>query len=390
MSRSSWVLVFALVQACASTVLANAQAVPSQTDITTSLQKSSSPVAFLYVSSAPNNGYEINAYQVAANGALTNVAGSPFAENGFYMAVNRKWLFATDTVNIYSFSVAWNGALQQVSSLDAQQYNQYNAGGPVSLFFDRSGRTLYDEDIYGNQGSNNTYQFLNFDQTSGAVSYLGATGAASATWNTPLSFIGSNAYAYGSTCYHWGQYIYGFGRNQDGSLTDLNLQPVIPSASAGSYCPYLAAADRGNDVAISLTPTLDGVVNGAAQLAVYTADAAGDLTTSSTSSNMPQVAVGTITDMKASPSGKLLAVAGSTGLQVFHFHGANPITRFTPLMVKDQVDEVRWDNANHLYALSRLAGKLYVFNVTSTGVTRSPGSPYSITMPQSVAVLPRT
>jgi hypothetical protein len=382
--------VFALIQACASTVLANAQAVPSQTDITTSLQKSSSPVALLYVSSAPNiGGYEINAYQVAANGALTNVPGSPFAENGFYMAVNRKWLFATDTVNVYSFSIAWNGALQQVSSMDAQQYNQYNAGGPVNLFFDRSGRTLYDEDIYGNQGSNNTYQFLDFDPTSGAVSYLGATGVASATWDTPLSFIGNNAFAYGATCYHWGQYIYGFGRNQDGSLTDLNLQPVIPSASAGSYCPYLAAADAGSDVAIALTPTLDGFVSGAAQIAVYTADAAGDLTTTSTSSNMPQVAVGTVTDLKASPSGKLLAVAGSTGVQVFHFNSANPITRFTQLMVKDQVDEVRWDNANHLYAISRLSGKLYVFNVTPTGVTLSPGSPYSIVMPQSLVVLSR-
>jgi hypothetical protein len=36
-----------------------------------------------------------------------------------------------------------------------------------------------------------------------------------------------------------------------------------------------------------------------------------------------------------SPSGKLLAVAGTTGLQVFHFNGSNPIKPYTGLLTKN-------------------------------------------------------
>jgi hypothetical protein len=146
-------------------------------------------------------------------------------------------------------------------------------------------------------------------------------------------------------------YIFGFSRSGDGTLTDLNIAPAIPTAPKGGYCPYLTAADNSNHVAISLTPMMDGLTPiGAARIAVYTADSSGDLTTNSTSANMPKAAVGTVTDMKMSPSGRVLAIAGAGGLQVFHFNGANPVTAFTGLMTRDEVDQMFWDDANHLYA----------------------------------------
>jgi hypothetical protein len=170
----------------------------------------------------------------------------------------------------------------------------------------------------------------------------------------------------------------------------MNITPAIPTAPQGGYCPYLAATDTGNDVAISLTPTEDFTPIGPAQIAVYTADSGGDLTTTSTSANMPPAAVGTVIDMKISFSGKLLAIAGTSGLQVFHFNGANPATRFTGLITNNEVDQIFWDNANHLYAISRSAGKLFVFNVTSKSCVPAEGSPYSISNPQNITVLPRT
>ena len=60
-------------------------------------------------------------------------------------------------------------------------------------------------------------------------------------------------------------------------------------------------------------------------MATYTADSAGNLTTNSTYSNMPSVLVGAVVDYWMSPSGKYLAVGGTSGLQIFHFNGANPI-----------------------------------------------------------------
>ena len=153
-----------------------------------------SPIAYVYVSSSPASGSEqINAYAAAPNGTLTPVLGSPFVESGGVMTVNKKWLFSSDTIDIYTFSIAANGALTQVSSINAQQYNGYDTGGPVSLFLDRTGATLYDEDIYGNNGANNTYQFFDVNQTTGALSFLGATTSASPEFETPLGFIGSNA-----------------------------------------------------------------------------------------------------------------------------------------------------------------------------------------------------
>jgi hypothetical protein len=385
MSRNISVFSLVLLTVCASTVLASAQATSSATEI----RSNSTTPGFVYVTSVnSNNTEEIYAYGESGDGALTPVAGSPFAANGYYLATNSKWLVSTDTVNIYSFSVAESGAITQESSINAQQYNEYTTGGPVSLFFDRTGATLYDEDIYGNQGANNTYQFFDLNQGTGALSFLGATTSYSAAWITPLSFIANNECAYGASPLYGGQYIYGFSRASNGMLTDLNINPTYPKASNGAYAPYLAAADTANHLAITLTPDNDMTQTGPTQIGVYTAGNSGNLTTNSTSSNMPTVAVVNVNDLKMSASGKVLAVAGSAGLQLFHFNGANPVTRFTGLLTTDAVNQVAWDNMNHLYAVASAAGKLYVFTVTTTSVKQAPGSPYAITSPGYVAVFP--
>jgi len=92
--------------------------------------------------------------------------------------------------------------------------------------------------------------------------------------------------------------------------------------------------------------------------------------------------------MKMSPSGKLLAVAGQEGLQVFHFHGASPIMHYTGLLTTSPIDQMFWDNNNHLYAISKAAGKRFVFKLTPTGHRMAPGSPYTISNPDSIIVQP--
>jgi len=381
---------FIALIASAMGTAALAQNAPVQ--VGTASQPPSSPAAFVYVSNTPNgNTYQINGYAAAPDGALTPVSGSPFATNGVStMALNSKWLFGANGIDIYSFSIATNGALKQVSSIDAQKYNSYGSGGPGWLFLDHSGANLYDFDIYGDGTGNNEYQSFDIDQQTGVLSYTGTT-PPSSYFETPLSFIGNNVDTYGASCYHGFQSIYGFSRSGSGTLTDLNISPTIPSAPKGiAYCPYLAAADPTNHVAITMTPTEDGYTTvGPTQLAVYTATSDGNLTTTSTDTNMPKVAVGNVNDIWMSPSGKLLAVAGAKGLQVFHFNGANPITPYTGLLTSDNVTQMFWDNLNHLYAISPAAGKLFVFTVTPTSVSQAPGSPYTITGPQNIIVLPK-
>ncbi|HVR27241.1 MAG TPA: hypothetical protein VMU26_28420 [Candidatus Polarisedimenticolia bacterium] len=175
-------------------------------------------------------------------------------------------------------------------------------------------------------------------------------------------------------------------------MTVLTINPAMPAAQSGDiYCPYLAAADSANHVAVPVEALNHSSLqpSGAYQLAAYSADRSGNLSTTSTYRNMPKVAVASVTSVSVSPSGKLLAVGGSAGLQVFHFNGSSPITHFTGLLTKDEVDQVAWDNDSHLYAISRSAGNLFVFTVTSTGCSQAAGSPYAIISPESVSVLPR-
>ena len=67
---------------------------------------------------------------------------------------------------------------------------------------------------------------------------------------------------------------------------------------------------------------------------------------------MPATKISNPYDMKMSPSGQLLAVAGQEGLQIFHFNGSNPVTHYTALLTKEPVNQMFWDNDNHLYAIS--------------------------------------
>jgi len=368
---------------CASALLASAQVTSSPTEVS-SPQANSIPVAYIYVSSLIGNlKDQVVGYEAAANGSLTPIPGSPFAYNVTSLALNGAWLFGVDPTGqkIDSFSIASNGAL----TFKDQYTTSLTGGSLYDLFLDHTGSSLYA--IY--YTTNNDYLSQSIDQATGQLSFLNDL-AGGPDHNVPLSFIGNNQFAYASSCYHFGPEIFGVQRASDGTLSYLSLNPPFPAEkSGGFYCPWAAAADPTNHLAIALTPfTSNWGSDGSTQLAVYTADSSGNLTTTSTYQNMPSVLTQGAQTYWMSPSGKYLAVGGA-GLQVFHFNGANPITKFTGLLTTDTIDKVYWDKANHLYAISQSAGKLYVFSVTSTGVTQAPGSPHKINSPQSLIVLPR-
>jgi hypothetical protein len=153
-------------------------------------------------------------------------------------------------------------------------------------------------------------------------------------------------------------------------------QPCNASAILGgipSRCPSLAAADRNNHAAKGF-----GTIAGPYQIAAYRASGTGNLTPSSTHSNMPRTLGGDATDDGMAPSAKLLAARGTEELHVFHFNGASPVAHYTGLVTSGEVDQMFWDHANHLQAMGKSAGKLYVLAVTPASARPAPGSPYSI------------
>jgi hypothetical protein len=351
------------------------------------------PVAYVYVSKTlSGNTNDVNGYVATANGKLAPINGSPFGANVSSIAVNGTYLFGSTTDGLYvdSYTIEPDGSLRFAISNDIVKYNLNGCGSSGPLVLDHTGATLYDLEFRADC-SNNSFQSFKIDKQTGALENLGNSGGNS--WLTlPVSFIGNNVYAYSSSCLgdmYWG--IFSFRRASSGLLTEITANAAPPTPPSGYfYCPSQAAADRTNHVAITMQPVNQSNFSPdrPAQLASYTVDAAGNLVTTNTSANMPQTSVGTVSDINMAPSGLLLAVGGTAGLQVFHFNGSQPITPYTGLLTPDAIDEFFWDNDNHLYAISRTAGRLFVLTVTPTAVKQAPGSPYAITDPQNIIVQP--
>jgi hypothetical protein len=350
----------------------------------------SNPVAYVYVSAriGSTDRTEIHAFSAAPDGRLSPVQGSPFPMDVTFMAVNGLYLFGSDTAGTYihAYSIQPDGSLRYTASTNVvQPENRCDSAG--ALLFDHTGATLYNVDYFATSCSSAAYQGFAIQKSSGKAVLVNE--AEVGISGNLLSFIGDNRYAYGADCVKSSPRIYGYARNSDGSLTNLNLAAPLPAPPANqNWCPEYAAADRTSHLAVAMHPSAGPDRGGPDQLAAYTVDSHGGLSTRSTYADMPKLAVGHLTNIYMAPSGKLLAVAGAGGLQIFHFNGDDPVTAATGLVVRQEVDQMYWDKSGHLYAIGQSAGKLWVFTVTPTGYSQAPGSPYSINDPQNIVVQP--
>lgn len=391
MSPKTTALSLALAGLCASTLLAGAQ--------------TSGTVAYVYVASSPSAGPNtIHGYYASSTGALTAMPGSPYAVAKCKvsscgvgsLALNGKWLFGTDGYDIDVYSMAANGALKQTATdpvgfLDNSQNPPIPAGGPGSVFLDHTGATLYDAFINLNGTENNGYQAYAIDEQNGKISLINQV-SGGPEYGSTLTFASNNEFAYSSSCYHGTPDIFGFQRMKDGGLATLNESAPFPKPYTGYfYCPYLAAAAPSDHLAVAVQSTPDDEYQGSGpyQIASYTVNASnGNLTTTNnTYANMPSAKVGQPYVYWLSPDGKYLAVGGANGLQVFHFNGAAPLTAFTGLLTGDAINQLWWDSAGHLYAVDETDGKLFVFSVTAAGATAAPGSPHAIAGAAGVMVM---
>ncbi|HEX3663524.1 MAG TPA: hypothetical protein VHU89_18960 [Acidobacteriaceae bacterium] len=357
---------------------------------------STGSVAYVYVSTpAGSTGRnEVHAWRAGANGQLTGIAGSPFQENVTSMAVNGKFLFGATLPgnDVNSYRIEANGGLLYAVTTNITRYNSTDCASAGSVFTDNTGATVYNMEFRGDGCANNTYRSFGAENTTGGLENLGESGGNSWLYE-PASFLGNNVWGYSASCLgnmYWG--IFGFKRSSNGLLTEIPISaPVPPPPNGEFFCPSVAAADGANHVAIAMQAVLqkDFSSVGEPKVAVYTAQSNGNLSTTSTVANMPQANVGALSDLRMAPGGKLLAVAGTGGLEVFHFNGANPVTKLGALLTSDSIDQCFWDKAGHLYAISSKAGRLFVFTVTSNGAHAAPGSPYAVSHAEYLAVQSR-
>jgi hypothetical protein len=378
---------------CLVSTLATVAALGQETD-QSKKTKASAPVAFVCVTRPTH----IDGFAAASDGKLTPVKGSPFAATVSSISLNKKYLFGAggNGIDLYSYAIASDGAINLVSTTSSQKYNNGCPGGLLAI--DYTGSTLYNE-----SQACEAFQSFNIDQSNGDLQFLGSSTATDEY--SELIFLGTNQYAYTIGC--WTEdvpepFTATYKRESNGFLTLLNTNtmPLPPTRDAYHfYCPtitpqtgdYLTydlastAGDPTHHLAVAVQDSSpNGPLQGPIQIATYTADSHGNLTTNSTWSNMATTAQNlTVSATSISPTGKLLAVGGQ-GFQVFHFNGGAQASAFSNLLQPNySFVSFAWDDDDHLYAIG--GGKLFVYKVTTTTITEAPGSPYSI--PQATQVL---
>jgi hypothetical protein len=359
------------------------------------------PAAYVYISSnySGSNNQTVG-FSANADGQLTAISGSPWANNITYLAVNGKYLFGSDNVpgdnqrNIYSYLIESNGALKYVGATDIQKgSSDASCNGGAGLLLDHTGSYLYQ--FVGNAYCNveNAFESFSVNNSTGLLNYLGMTNANAFFLGPPLTMAADNLFAYAAGGNGNYSGINGYKKQSNGNLTDLsynatNNYPYPSGTPSDNDFIYFgpAQADTTNHLAIPLEYAGSSDYNKIATYAINTTT--GVLTTNSTFSNMPETDVGQALWTAMAPSGKLLAVGGPNGLQIFNFNPSGQATALTGLITRSPITMMYWDNSNHLYAISNADSDIHVFTVTSTGATEISGSPWSVTHPVAMIVQP--
>jgi hypothetical protein len=327
--------------------------------------------AYVYIS-ADNLTY---AYDASSTGKLTPIQGTPFQTKGNVVGTNGKFFMTLDgSGNLRAYKITSDGGIsEKTSEINTQLYISDCAASVNAAELDHTGSYIYAE--AGGDVCSNTQTFK--ISTKGELTFQGVVDLIGILGGSLPKVTGNDKFAY---AFSYGINgccsLTGYSRESaTGVLNSIGFHETDPSSDSGyAYYPYnMLSPDPTNHLAVAVTNT--PYLDGDQQLASYTVDSHGDVTSTNTWENMPTLPGGYwANDLKLDPTGKYLAVAYSTGIQLFHFNGAKPITTFTGLVgVSGSIPQMAWDSNGHLYGLNS-SGKMHVYDVTSKGMTETSGS----------------
>ncbi len=360
-----------------------------------STASTTTPAAYVYVQTHQG----VVAYSASSAGKLTKISGSPFGTTGQMAGNNGSYLISTGTDLIHSYKIESNGAVgPQASEINTQSYGGAQCGTTdgQGAKLDHTGKYFYVQ-LYGatyeSSGEQDylcaAWQSYKLN-SSGQFTFLGdaesPAGYHGNAYAVPLETISSNdKFGYGAYYDVYATDFSTFSVNSNGELENMNnFTEKAPTASGpdNGYQPLLVAADPSGHLAV-LEYEFFASNPPPPQLASFTITSTGGISSTNTYKNMPTPTLANCCGtMSMSISGKLLALTGSSGIQLFHFNGSSPITKYTSILLPTEtVYYISWDKNNHMYALGTSGGtsyNLHVFNATSTSVSEVSGSPYSI------------
>ena len=363
------------------------------------IAQTSGPVAYIYLSSNYSGAENrVVGYAANAEGKLTEIPGSPWADRLSYLATTGGYLFGSTNIasdngkNVFSYKVESNGALKYIGANNIQDGGSQNLCNVANnLMLDHTGSFLYifvhDEGCNSNGGA---YQSFAVNKSTGLLNYLSLTDPVG-FYAYPPTMLGNNGYAFapmGDESDGSGE-ICGYRKASNGALDFKDNDDAVQCSDSGS--PGLAdsngqyffvAADPANHLAASMgftIPTGD-IVMKIATIAINPAN--GAQSSNSSGDNMPASDVAyPSTSLAMAPGGKLLAIGGSNGIQIYSFNPLAQALPITGLISAADVTAMYWDTSNRLYAISNADNTLHVFTVTATSAEEVPGSPYSIPNP---------
>ena len=353
--------------------------------------------ALVYVSTSKG----INLYSANQNGQLSQVPGT-YQTSGLMIGSNGKYFISLGTDYVHSYKVNSNGAISsQVSQINTQLYTGSECGTTGGGTLDHSGQYLYvnlSNAFPGGAEVCSAFQTFKINSTTGQLTFNGAAVTPQGRYageSTPVSVLVNEKFAYAIHDDYGTPDIYALSRESSGTLNFISFGETDPvdTAESGFYPEVgynmsggtitgftsVLAPDNSNHFALGMFSEYQPPFGTEypAQLASYTVNSSGDITSTNTYANMPTPVVGVGT-LNMSPAGNLLAVGGSGGLEVYHFNGGAPITPYSSVLTSSPINAINWDNHNHLYAMSYSTGKLYVFTVTTNTITPVSGSPYKL------------
>jgi hypothetical protein len=372
---------------------------------------------FVYVSAgAWNSGqYRIEGYTPQPDGSLMAVSGSPFSTPGpapLNTVGAGSSFFGVDGYTLYSYGIHEDGCLSLENSLVVAQGPQSEPWStPLELFLNPDGSNLYSINFVPPEES--SFASYSFDTTSGAVTMLANTYTGMSNDGRMLAFDSTGRYAVSSSCtIRTGVAEQVFQVGSDGGLSTIPIgyAPQPDMGAMNGFCPEGAAADHAGHFVIAgflcVDPGGSGCEgSGPYQLAVYSIDSAGKMTTASTTQSMPVLDAldleGGVGSYQFSPDNRYFAVSGFTGLEVFAWDTTNAVLTHIATLKDTEgscintssfsgctgngFGNVAWDSHDRLYTY--LGNQLFVYTVTDAGITQAPGSPHTLDSPQWVTVV---
>jgi hypothetical protein len=324
---------------------------------------------------------------------------------------NGSYLISVGTNYIHTYAIGSGGAVgNQASEVNTQNFRGAKCGNTdgVGSVLDRTGKYLYVQ-LFGaqyQQGNTLCAAWQSYRiESNGTLTFLGhiiynSNADGSAYASTVPAITSNDKFGYGVFSEEYGTNQFSTFMLRSNGVLGVNqkFSEIDPKGNPDGNWHYfpvdapVVAAGLTDNLAVlmfSWSNPPSGPQGKYFQVASYAINSTGGIKSTNTWTEMPRLKVnqnnGGLIAMQMSPSGKLLAIAGYPGLQLFHFHGTAPVTSYGPALLPTvNIDQLGWDKNNHLYALSYSAGELYVYEVTPTSIHEAPGSPYNVANPYGV------